>query len=174
MKETQYKVTKCCQSTTKDEEGKVNKHCWNTAYFFLSLISHIIKWYLEIIGDLSAFYRSQYPKIILMASYDVMFSTFSCNLKATISFLYWIHLEFKIREEHCVLKYPSFNPNHGTKVISMILNEVQCPQFELTLCWFQKMLTTPFAKISKNSSSPFVPLLLMKTNRVAQTCQEAQ
>lgn len=35
MKETQYKLMKCCQFTTKDEEGKVNKHCWNTAYSFL-------------------------------------------------------------------------------------------------------------------------------------------
>lgn len=33
-KETQYKLMKCCQFTTKDEEGKVSKYCWNTAFFF--------------------------------------------------------------------------------------------------------------------------------------------
>lgn len=33
-KKTQYKLMKCCQFTTKDEEGKVSKYCWNTAFFF--------------------------------------------------------------------------------------------------------------------------------------------
>lgn len=59
-----------------------------------------------------------------MANYDVMLSTFNCNLEDIVSLPYWNDQEFKIRKEHCMLEYLSFNPNNGAKDISMILNEV--------------------------------------------------
>lgn len=50
-KETQYKLIKCCQFTTKDEEGKVNRYSWNTAIVFFVVFKSNFTYYKMILGN---------------------------------------------------------------------------------------------------------------------------
>ena len=121
-KAAQYKLTECCQFTTKDDEGKVNKYCKNPDYFFVSNFLY----YKIILGS----HQYSFCTLSFTAQENNPHSKpwghiiDSCSPEGIISFLYWYELGFRIRGQDWMLKYLSSNPNRGTSIISMILNKV--------------------------------------------------